>query len=169
MGGSGSGRWGSRKPTAEHMARIDLATIRRQYPVTRLSKLTSSYTRQNGQRVTADIYFDHTTTRFGGSRLWFVCPACRQRCRVLFGSWRIACRRCHRLRYGSQVESRSSRAIRGMTRIVKRLDPEATCNDLPSKPKGMHWKTYNRLADRYDEYDNRWAIGVMRRLRIRLG
>jgi hypothetical protein len=29
------------------MARIDLATIRRQYPVTRLSKLTSSYTRQN--------------------------------------------------------------------------------------------------------------------------
>jgi hypothetical protein len=166
MGGSGSGRWGSRKPVAERMVRIDLAALRRQYPITRQNKLTSSYTRQNGQRVTAEIYFDQTTTRFGGSRLWFRCPGCWQRCRVLFGSWRIACRRCHRLRYGSQVESRSDRAIRGITRIVNRLDPEATCNDLPPKPKGMHWNTYNRLADKYQDYDNRWAIGIMRRIRL---
>src|SRR6476620_2061526 len=169
MGGSRSGRWGSRKPVAEHMARIDLATIRRQYPVTHLSKLTSSYTRQNGQRVTAEIYFDSTPTRFGDNRLWFVCPSCRQRCRVLFGTWRIACRRCHRLRYGSQAKTRSDRAIRAMSKIAKRLDPEAASNDLPERPKGMHRSTYERLVERYEEYDNRWAIQIMRRFGMRLG
>jgi hypothetical protein len=134
MGGSGSGRWGSRRPVVEHMARIDLVTIWRQYPITRLSKLTSSYTRWNGQRVTAEICFDQTTTRFGGSRLWFVCPSCRQRCRVLFGSWRIACRCCHRLRYGSQIEKRAARA---------RKRPTTTC-----RPNLRHALEYIRPVGR---------------------
>jgi hypothetical protein len=54
-----------------------------------------------------------------------------------------------------------------MMKIVKRLDPEATCNELPSKPKGMHWSTYERLADRYEAYDAMWAMAVMRRFGIR--
>jgi hypothetical protein len=54
-----------------------------------------------------------------------------------------------------------------MMKIVKRLDPEATCNALPSKPKGMHWSTYDRFADRYEAYDATWALAIMRHFRLR--
>jgi hypothetical protein len=55
-----------------------------------------------------------------------------------------------------------------MFKIIKRLDPEQQCNELPEKPKGMHWRTYNRLEERYCHFDARWALAVMWRLRIKL-
>ena len=55
-----------------------------------------------------------------------------------------------------------------MFKIVKRLDPEEECNDLPLKPKGMHWRTYNRLAGRYENYDARWGREAMRRFGFKL-
>ena len=54
-----------------------------------------------------------------------------------------------------------------MMKIVKRLEPDATCNELPPKPKGMHWSTYERLSERYNAYDTMWAMAIMRFLRIR--
>ena len=48
-------------------------------------------------------------------------------------------------------------------KIVRRLDPDADCNELPPKPKGMHWKTYERLAERYEAYDNQWSLAAMQR------
>ena len=76
---------------------------------------------------------------------------------------RFRCRRCYRLSYSSQAETRADRATRAMFKIVRRLDPEEDCNDLPPKPKGMHWRTYERLAERYEAYDNRWSLEAMRR------
>ncbi len=55
-----------------------------------------------------------------------------------------------------------------MFKIVKRLDPKEHCNDLPGKPEGMHWRTYNRLVERYDRYDAQWALEAMRRFGISL-
>jgi hypothetical protein len=52
-------------------------------------------------------------------------------------------------------------------KVVKRLDPKATCNALPPKPTGMHWGTYERLSERYAAYDAMWALAIMRYLRIR--
>ena len=78
-----------------------------------------------------------TPTRFGGRRQWFICLKCGRRCRILYGGSRFRCRRCHRLSYSSQAESRADRATRAMFKIVRRLDPEENCNDLPPKPKGM--------------------------------
>jgi len=54
-----------------------------------------------------------------------------------------------------------------MMKIVKRLDPKAMCNALPPKPTGMHWSTYDRLAERYDAYDTMWSLAVMRRFGFR--
>jgi len=51
--------------------------------------------------------------------------------------------------------------------IVRRLDPEAQCNDLPPKPRRMHWTTYQRLLDRYDAYDDQWAIEAIKRFGMR--
>lgn len=39
----------------------------------------------------------------------------------------------------TQAETRADRATRAMFKIVRRLDPAENCNDLPVKPKGMHW------------------------------
>ena len=36
-------------------------------------------------------------------------------------------------------------------------------DEFPPKPKGMHWKTYNRLEERYYELQNRWAVAAMSR------
>jgi hypothetical protein len=43
----------------------------------------------------------------------------------------------------------------------------AACNDLPFKPKGMHWSTHNPLVDRYEHYDTQWALAAMRRFGIK--
>ena len=46
--------------------------------------------------------------------------------------------------------------------------PNEDFNDLPPKPKRMHWKTYEQLVDRYEAYDNRWSLEAMRRFGMRL-
>jgi hypothetical protein len=148
------------------MRRFDVAMLRREYPTGVQSVVSISFVRADGRKVQATVGFAGTPARFGGHRLWFLCPSCRQRCRVLYGSWRIACRRCHGLRYLCQSGTRSARANLGMMKIVKRLDPEAVYNELPPKPKGMHWSTYGCLSERYEAYDIMWAIAVMVRLGI---
>jgi hypothetical protein len=47
-----------------------------------------------------------------------------------------------------------------MTKIARRLDPDCESIDLPPKPKGLHWPTYERLANRYQTHDDRWAVAV---------
>jgi hypothetical protein len=85
------------------------ATLRRDEP-----SLTASHMLQvrryhrNGQVDVTTVYLEATRTYFGGRRLWFRCPRCEGRCRVLYGTWRIACRRCHRLRYLSQTAATRS-------------------------------------------------------------
>jgi hypothetical protein len=169
VGGYGSGLWRiSRRPLAETMRRIDLATLRRDEPsLTADHKLQIRCHRRDGEVAVTTVYLiEETRTYFGGRRLWFRCPRCDGRCRVLYGTWRIACRRCHRLRYLSQRETKEDRATRQMLKIVKRLNPDDPdpCNDLPEKPKGMHWSTYDRMVERYEGYSEKWGLAILRRL-----
>src|SRR5262245_34975863 len=71
--------------------------------------------------------------------------------RALRGA-RFRCRRCHGVRYSSQTETRAGRATRAMFKIIKKLEPTAEINELQSKTKGMHWRTYARIVDRYEAY-----------------
>jgi hypothetical protein len=152
---------------AEGLRRIDLTQLRRTHPITPRSLVKISYVWAKDRHVEATVSFLDTPARFSGRRLWFRCPSCSRPCQVLYGSWHIACQRCHRLRYMSQRETRSGRANLGMMKIVKHLDPEVTCNELPPKPI-MHWSTYDRLAERYDTYDTMWGMAVMRQFHLRL-
>ncbi len=194
MGGFGSGRPGYGYPKAEQMKRLDIVHLeRRGYlrggpyryswtwgdePVGSIAMLAVPtglklmYRTRMGddewQDVDELVPFIWTPMRFGGQRRWFQCLRCGRKCRVLFKARRFRCRRCFRVRYTCQSESKADRATRAMFKIVKRLDPQEQSNDLPEKPKGMHWRTYNRLVDRYEHYDGQWAMAVMRRFRIRL-
>jgi hypothetical protein len=109
-----------------------------------------------------------TPVHLGGERVWFRCPGCDRRVRVLYGGHRFACRHCHRLFYTSQSEGPADRANRGMFRIVKKLDPAEHFSGLPPRPKGMSWRTYQRLAERYYRYEEQWSAEVMRRFGSRL-
>jgi hypothetical protein len=195
MGGFGSGYWGSRRATVEEMKRIDLAWLRSKGILNAGIPTTLHWScggeeigtigirpQSNGLRLkyrtrpdegewhTIDelVPFVWTPTQFGGMRQWFTCLACARKCRILYGGARFRCRRCYRLRYASQAETRADRATRGMFKIVRRLDPDTRYNDLPPKPKGMHWCTYERLAERYEAYGCQWSIEAMRRFGIRL-
>lgn len=190
MGGFGSGRQGSTKPLAESLRRLDLRhlssdRVLRAQAVTTVTwscrgqvagrigvirqgdGMRLMYRTRTGagawQDVDETVPLSWTATRFGGHRPWFCCPRCGRRCRVLYGGVRFRCRSCHNVRYASQSETKADRATRAMFKIVRRLDPTADCNFLPPKPKGMHWRTYERLAQRYDAHDARWSAEAMRR------
>jgi hypothetical protein len=105
MGGSGSGRWGSRylKAESENLQRLDLAEIAKDHS----GRLTSSHALEvtcraaGGKSVNVTIAFAESKTCFGGRRLWMRCPDCGERRRVLYAALyaarQVACRLCLRL------------------------------------------------------------------------
>jgi hypothetical protein len=152
MDGSGSGRWGSSKPIAEALRRLDVAD----YP-TEMNVEAARHGRVlelklptgHGFDVTARIQF--TTLHFGGRRVWMICPRCSGRARVIFAGYgKIGCRRCLRVRYRSQCGDAKDRAHLAIAKIERRL---ITRRGRFSKPKGMLWRTFHRLCDRYDHHD----------------
>jgi hypothetical protein len=100
--------------------------------------------------IRARICLDATPCHYGGKRFWFTCPGCWHRRRVLYcHRARFRCRRCHDLAYPSTRENAHDRSIRRETKLQTRL--RASRNGLlciPDKPRGMHWRTYDRAVDR---------------------
>lgn len=93
--------------------------------------------------------------RFGGARPYFICPglvngvACGRRVAKLHGPGRyFLCRHCYRLAHASQSESQWDRTLRHASKIKQHLggDPGMAA-PFPPKPKGMWWRTYERLRD----------------------
>ena len=110
-----------------------------------------------------------TPCRFGGERPWFVCSVasngvyCGRRVIKLYGAGRLfACRHCYRLAYASQLESAQQRGLWMSQKIRMRLGGSASMlGEFPEKPKGMHWRTYDRLRRMHDEAEERSNIGLM--------
>lgn len=96
------------------------------------------------------IDIERTPCYFGGSRPWFTCPRCSSRAGVLIlAGKRFACRKCCRIPYACQIESKLDQASRRIRKIQKRLGNPEWENVLDywfPKPKGMHWQTYNRIV-----------------------
>jgi hypothetical protein len=186
MGGLGSGnRWRSSGATCEGNKRIDLKYLKERgwlQPGNRYSLSWNmngepsgniNYTahegyllldfrlREYGEEewtpVTQTVRFDYTHVNFSGQRQWLVCPRCNRRCRILYGGGRFYCRKCYRLKYQSQAEDSAQRAITRAQATRKRLGGFECIDDpFPPKPKGMHWKTYNRLEAADEEAAQRW-------------
>ena len=101
------------------------------------------------QDVEYPVRLDQTPCTYGGTRAWFLCPAvgCERRVAILYLSGRyFACRHCYRLAYASQQESQAQRAIRKAQKIRIKLGGSGSLDKpFPKKPKGMHWRTYERL------------------------
>jgi hypothetical protein len=109
-----------------------------------------------------------TPCRFGGHRPWFVCSVCangtycgRQVTKLYQAGRLFACRHCSRLAYASQQESAHERGLRKAQTIRMRLGGTANMlDDFAEKPKGMHWRTYERLCCVHDAARSRYLIGL---------
>jgi hypothetical protein len=97
---------------------------------------------------------------FGGRQWFFVCPATVSLASVLWkppGASKFCSRQAwgRRVAYRSQFQDAADRAYLGKERIKARLIGDLDPNDwdLPPKPKGMRWATYNRYVERFDDYE----------------
>jgi hypothetical protein len=102
------------------------------------------------------VRIEWTPCNYGGARAWFICPAqgCGRRVAKLYlGGTIFACRHCYRLAYSSQRENLDDRATRRADKIRDRLEWEpGILNGEGDKPKGMHWRTYQRLTIEHDAH-----------------
>jgi len=110
-------------------------------------------------KLTASISasVDCSSTSFGGVQWYFVC----QRASVLWmlpGSRQFCSRRAwgrRKVAYRSQFLAVHDRGYAGHAKIKALLigdhDPEEW--HLRPKPKWMRWRTYNRLVQRFDTYE----------------
>lgn len=98
-----------------------------------------------------------TPCHLGGRRFWFRCPLthCGRRTAMLYlGGSYFACRRCCNLVYQSQRYSPHERALVQAGKIRVRLGGEyGVANPFPPKPKRMHWRTYECLRERCEQYE----------------
>jgi len=96
-----------------------------------------------GRQINDCIRIERTTCNYGGSRPWFQCTRCYGRAAKLFlRGGRFACRKCHRLVYASQSQDAIGRSWLRQYRLEARL------GDDWSRPRGMHYRTYDRLLER---------------------
>ena len=198
MGGYSSGRHGGKR-TTDDMHVLDIRKIQRagllkpgcsfSWQWTRGgNKIAAIDMRADTDRVTLDyrsrkhggewqdmnypVYLAWTGCNYGGQRAWWLCPAvgCGRRVAVLYGGKVYACRHCHKLAYQTQREQPHDRAGSRADTIRKRLGWEAGILNLPGgKPKGMHWRTFERLQAAHDAHTNQALAGMAAKLGIMRG
>jgi hypothetical protein len=113
------------------------------------------------------IFLVPRSRRFGGSQWYFVCPVMNRCCSVLWmppGATHFRCRQGwgRAVAYASQFLDPDNRAHRGKAKIKARLiadlDPDEW--ELPPKPKWIRWRTYNRLEEKFDHYEETLERGI---------
>lgn len=190
MGGFGSGRHGGKRCTGDmftldvrHLHRVGRLTpwqyfswqwTRGGEPVgninirTDTDRVTLIYRQREGggewQDMNCAVRLSWTPCNYGGQRAWWHCPAvgCGRRVAVLYGGKVYACRHCHRLAYKCQRETTDDRASRQADKLRDRLGWEAgILNGNGGKPKGMHWRTFERLETRHDALVNASLAGAL--------
>jgi hypothetical protein len=183
MGGWGSGRrWSSKNTTSDYL-RLDIRRLHQKGVLERSWTVSWQWTRNDEpyadiqirpepgrvvlsyrhrsrggdwQREEYPVQVVKSDCYLGGARKWFLCPArgCGRRVAVLYGGGIFACRHCHQLAYDSQRERPHDRALSRTQKLHVRLGGSgAVADGLPPKPKGMHWKTYRALANRFRQYE----------------
>jgi hypothetical protein len=106
------------------------------------------------QHVNEHVPFLYTAQHIPGIRRWFGCLSCGRRCTVLYGGTHYRCRKCWNLAYQSQHEAPYQRALSKAQKFRQRLGGSPCTDDpFPEKPKGMHWRTYDRFVERGEAFD----------------
>ncbi len=104
------------------------------------------------EQIEQTVCFDRTPCHFGGYRQWFLCPGCGKRVALLYGAGKyFLCRHCYDLTYSCKQEQPVDRYMRKARRIRSRLGASDNLGEpIWQKPKGMHWRTFERLKNKAD-------------------
>ena len=112
--------------------------------------------------VTEHVRIERAAQPFGGVRRYFHCPRCYARCLVLYGGSYFRCRKCQNLAYASQNQDVHDRASAKARKIRQRLGDDGCFDDpFPPKPKGMHWRTYDKLQRQCEILEDQVAAQFM--------
>jgi hypothetical protein len=181
MGGYGSGRKPGKLLTSD-MLELDIRFLnRRRYiksnmflPLTwtwnsgeeagsigiRIKKqcvLLKYYFRASGKKYrlfSMTVKLDWTPCHYGGHCPWFLCPYCGRRAAILYAGQYFYCRICQNLAYPSENEDQLGRLLRQANKIRRRLNCKpGVQNKIFLKPKGMHYKTFDRLRSQVDRLE----------------
>jgi len=100
-----------------------------------------------------------TPCHLGGERPWFLCPCCGRRVAKLYAHRIFACRHCLRLNYRSQQASKRDAPCDRSWTLRRALGCDEGFLSLPAeyirKPKGMHWRTFERKIEQLKRVDAR--------------
>jgi hypothetical protein len=113
------------------------------------------------QQVDCSVRLERKPCHLGGTRPWFRCPRCWSLRAVIYGvasDGKFGCRRCMRLGYASEAESRIDRINRKLHKLQAKLGEEG------EKSKWMRWRTFDRICARIDAADAAWGLMVLARL-----
>lgn len=132
---------------------------------------TRSYGAEEWEDIEQSVPLDWTDCNFGGQRPWFRCSIhangvyCGRRVSKLYAGVRLfACRHCYNLAYQSQHEPPHGRALLKTQKIRMKLGGSPSLTEpFPHKPKGMHWKSYERLCIEAGEAEIASWTGLERR------
>lgn len=110
------------------------------------------------------VRLSHTTCNYGKSRAWLHCPLCSRRVfRLFYYPYTVdhqgndvhyfACRHCRRLTYALRRERGFNYFQSQVMKYRDRLqgDKAQMWDELPRKPKGMHWSTYSHVMQKWKE------------------
>jgi hypothetical protein len=121
------------------------------------------YDLRSGARLDYPVALQTTQPHYGGLKWWFTCPLvrngqpCNRRVQKLFLPPRdshFGCRHCYNFSYASRSHGALDRSRERARGIRLRVGGSASFFDpFPPKPKGMWWKTYERLEDEYAHAD----------------
>jgi len=185
----GRGRPGWR-PVGEEILRLDVRKLHREgwlrpglffslnwtmggNPIGSISIFTSidsislTYSTRAGEHVDELVALDLTPCHFGGARTWFLCPRCGRRVAVLFAGRRFLCRHCHGIAYAAENEDAISRLLRRSNKLRERVKVRAgTAYSVTDKPKGMHWRTFDRIRWQIERIESAFWMAEARRFNI---
>lgn len=107
------------------------------------------------------IEVSSTACNYGGLRYWWSCPKCCRRAAVLYCAGSYVCRYCIGANYQSQLSQPIDRLFERVSIIRAKLEwQQGIAHGHGSKPKGMHYSTYNRLVSEHDQLTQK-IIGAM--------
>lgn len=133
------------RPTCDYTPSLHVSEVRaKHWP----NSVILTFTRE-GDSWTERVRLAYTRMHFGGLRAWLLCPFCNSRRTDLYhGRSGLACRKCYGLRYWTENEDQVGRLEMKERKILAKLGASwgEHYEDI-EKPKGMRWKTFNRLMD----------------------
>lgn len=114
-----------------------------------------------------NVAITRTACHLGGSRPWFVCPACGRRCSILYP---VHCRICLRLHYAAEHESRLDRLLRKAIKHRARFGQSGggIVAPFPVKPHRMRWHTYLRARCKAQDMEGQIAQSFAKQIGLGL-